>query len=145
EPVYLVTAGELAAAVGAVDLQEFGEDPLRRNLENLDWVAQKANAHNAVITAVACGGPVVPVRMATVYLGDARVHHMLDQRYHDLRTTLGRLTGKSEMGVKVLADPKQLMTPVADQPEAEKLSGTAYLMRRKRALASREQAYQVAA
>jgi hypothetical protein len=144
EPVHLVTAGQLAAVVGAVSLAEFGQEALRRNLEDLDWVAAKARAHDAVITAVAETGSVLPVRMATVYLSDARVRELLESRQHDFAATLGRLAGRVEVGVKVYADPSR-MSPVPDRDDAQPRSGTAYLMRRRRALASREEAHQAAA
>lgn len=145
EPVRVVAAGGLAAVVGTVGLDEFGRDALRRNLEDLDWVAQKARAHDAVITTVARFGPVIPVRMATVYLDDGRVRHLLENRREDFETTLSRLSGRAEVGVKVYADPKRLLTPDRGQDEAGTPTGTAYLMRRRRELASREEAYQAAA
>jgi hypothetical protein len=49
------------------------------------------------------------------------------------------------MGVKVYADPNRLLTSDEGQVSAGKRAGTAYLMRRRRELASREEAYQVAA
>jgi hypothetical protein len=145
EPVRVVTADELAAVVGAVGLDEFGRDALRRNLEDLDWVAQKARAHDAVITAVARFGPVIPVRMATVYLDDGRVRTLLKNRREDFETTLCRLSGRDELGVKVFADATALRIQNGQEDGDGPLTGTAYLMRRKRELASREEAYRAAA
>jgi len=51
EPIRVVATDDLAAVVGAVGLDEFGHDALHRNLEDLDWVANTARAHDAVITA----------------------------------------------------------------------------------------------
>ena len=93
EPVRVVAADGLAAVVGVVPLDEFGHDALHRHLEDLDWVAQKARAHDAVITAIARFGPVIPVRMATVYLDDGRVGKLLENRREDFETTLCRLSG----------------------------------------------------
>ena len=145
EPVHVVSADELAAVVGTVDLDEFGKEALSRNLEDLDWVAQKARAHDAVISAVARSGSVVPVRMATVYRDESRVREMLIHRRLDFEATLHRLSGRLEVGVKVYADPKRLVTTADNHVDNEKPSGTAYLMRRRQALVSRDEAYQVAA
>ncbi len=145
ELVQVVSADQLAAVVGSVDLAEFGKEALSRNLEDLDWVAQKARAHDAVISAVARTGAVIPVRMATVYLSEDGVREMLQQRRLDLEATLGRLCGRLEVGVKVYADPKRQHTPTGGKEGSEKISGTAYLMRRRQALVSREEAYQAAA
>jgi len=145
EPVHLVASDELAAVVGVVDLDEYGQDALRRNLEDLDWVAQKARAHDAVITAVARSGSVIPVRMATVYLDDGHVRTLLENRRDDFEATLSRLCGRAELGVKVYADPKQLLTADSEQDDGGMRTGTAYLMRRRQQLASHEEAYRAAA
>ncbi|OBF39625.1 gas vesicle protein GvpFL [Mycobacterium sp. ACS1612] len=145
ERVHRVVAAGLAAVVGAVSLDEFGEEALRRNLEDLDWVAQKARAHDAVITAVAEIAAVIPVRMATVYLDDDRVRELLADRHAAFEQTLSRLTGRAEVGVKIYADPKQLLAQNAGQQHNGTRTGTAYLMRRRRELASREEVCQAAA
>jgi Gas vesicle synthesis protein GvpL/GvpF len=145
EPVRVVASDDLAAVVGTVRLDEFGQDALRRNLEDLDWVAGKARAHDAVITAVAQSGSVIPVRMATVYLDDRHVRTLLENRCHDFEATLSRLCGRAELGVKVYADPKRLLTPDKEQDHDGTRTGTAYLMRRKQELASHEEAYRAAA
>src|SRR5205085_11287974 len=43
--VSLVVSGELAAISGVVSLAEFGEDPLRENLNDRTWLEAKARAH----------------------------------------------------------------------------------------------------
>jgi hypothetical protein len=145
EPVRMVVCDELAAVVGTVSLDEFGRDALRRNLEDLDWVAQKARAHDAVISAVSQSGAVIPVRMATVYLDDGRVRELLESRRQDFGATLSRLCGRAEVGVKVYADPARLLTPDAAHDDCGRPTGTAYLMRRRRQLAAHEEAYRAAA
>jgi hypothetical protein len=145
EPVRVVAAGDLAAVVGTVGLDEYGDVALRRNLEDLDWLAAKARAHDAVISAVARSGPTVPVRMATLYLDDGRVEQQLVSRHDAFDSALRRLSGREELGVKAYADPNGL-TAEADGPsEAAGGSGTAYLLRRRRQLSSQEEAYRVAA
>jgi Gas vesicle synthesis protein GvpL/GvpF len=51
EPVRVVSAGDLAAVVGTVGLDEFGDAALRRNLEDLDSLSAKARAHDTVVSA----------------------------------------------------------------------------------------------
>jgi hypothetical protein len=147
EKIRLVAGDGLAAIVGTVPLREFGEEPLRRHLEDLDWLATKARAHDAVISAVARSAAVVPVTMATVYLDDERVRAVLAARHREFLAALDRVTGRDELGVKAYADPSTLES--RDQPfqqkSGERRSGTAYLMKRKRELSSRERAYRVAA
>ena len=147
EQIRLVATAGLAAVVGTVPLSEFGEEPLRRQLEDLDWLAAKARAHDAVISVIARSGAVVPVTMATVYLDDERVKTLLAARRAEFLAALARVTGRDELGVKAYADPSMLVArPEPSQPRGgESRSGTAYLMKRKRELSSQESAYRLAA
>ena len=142
-----MTTADLTAAVGTVGLDEFGEEGLRRNLEDLDWLAATARAHDAVIAAIARFGPVVPMRMATVYLDDQRVSQLLETRRDDFVTALRHVTGRAELGVKAYADPDVLagQDKSAEQASGTKMSGTAYLMRRRQALTANDDAFRIAA
>lgn len=146
EPVRAVVADDLAAAVGTVGVGEFGDEALRRNLEDLDWLAAKARAHDAVISGIARLGPVIPVRMATLYVDDERVSQLLTSRHDTFDTVLDRLSGREEFGVKAYADPKGLAEDQEpNETTAGPKSGTAYLLRRRQQLSSQEEAHRVAA
>ncbi|MGW4502371.1 GvpL/GvpF family gas vesicle protein [Micromonospora sp. NPDC004336] len=54
-PVRAVRAAGLAAVVSAAPLSEYGEDALRRNLEELAWLERAARAHHVVRTPVRVG------------------------------------------------------------------------------------------
>jgi hypothetical protein len=138
-----VRAAGLTAVIADVDQGGFGEAALRRNLEDLDWVEQTARAHHAVIQAMAEHGPVVPMRLATVYSCDEGVIEMLRQRADDFRVALLRLRGRSEWGVKACAtapaDPGPRDRDPATGPAGP---GAAYLQRRRAQLTSRTKARQ---
>lgn len=135
----------LTAVVSPVDLAEFGGEALRRNLEDLDWLAATARAHDAVVTAVAgAANAAVPLRLATVCLGEDRVRALLAERRADFTAALELLTGRTEWGVKAYADPDALAAP-DESTGSGAGSGTAYLLRRKAALAARETAQREAA
>jgi hypothetical protein len=93
----------LTVLVSDVSLAEFGEAALRANLENLDWVDEVAREHHYVIDAAARLFPLLPVRLATVYSGDAAVLAALTSRSGQLRDTLRRVGGRVEWGVKAYA------------------------------------------
>jgi hypothetical protein len=145
EPVRAVEAAGLTAVAGDVPLAEFGEAPLRRNLEDLAWLEATARAHHTVIEAVAQQGPVVPMRLATVYRDNASVAAALAARGDDFRAALRRITARTEWGVKAYAsrpaDRESGPAPVpqagADQAAAEAGTGAAYLQRRRRELSAR--------
>ena len=144
--VRAVRAAGLTAVVGDVGEDEFGEAALRRNLEDLDWLERTARAHHAVIGALAGPGPVVPMRLATVYSGDDPVADTLRRRAGDLREALSRLRGRSEWGVKAhAAAPADPGTERHGRPDDATGPGAAYLRRRRAQLSSRANARQTAA
>jgi hypothetical protein len=147
EPVRAVLGGDLAAAVGTVKLDEFRGTGLHRNFNDADWFAAKARAHNAVVSAVRRGGPVIPVRPATIYRDDLRVCQLLFNEHQDIDMALRRVSGRDELGVKAYADPKSLAIQgdLIQSHSTESVSGAAYLLRRRRQLASRQEGYRLAA
>jgi hypothetical protein len=148
--VRAVRAAGLAAVVEDVGEDEFGEAALRRNLEDLEWLERTARAHHEVIEAIAGRGPVVPMRLATVYSGDDSVADTLRQRAGDLGGALARISERSEWGVKAYAalpaDTRAAET--GPEPNAQAnvpgKPGTAYLQRRRAQLTSRTDARQAA-
>ncbi|GEL17588.1 GvpL/GvpF family gas vesicle protein [Pseudonocardia asaccharolytica] len=135
--VRAVGSGALAAVASSVDAGEFGEDALRHNLEDLGWLADTARAHHAVVDTVARHHPIAPVRLATVYLDDANVRALLDERAAAFTAALERVRGRTEWGVKAFAAPQAAEEPQAAEPQppapSEAGPGTAYLMRRRAA------------
>jgi hypothetical protein len=54
----------LVAVVSDVRAKDFEEAPLRERLENLEWLAETARAHESVVRAVSAVTGVVPLRLA---------------------------------------------------------------------------------
>ncbi|MFI7603737.1 GvpL/GvpF family gas vesicle protein [Micromonospora sp. NPDC049366] len=136
EPVRPVRAAGLVAVVSRVPLAEYGEEALRRNLEDLAWLEWAARAHHRVVDALGRAGAVVPARLATVHHDDRRVVDSLTERRADLAGLLDRLTGRGEWGVKGYVVPGAV--PRAEEPTASGGPGAAYLRRRRAQLTARE-------
>ncbi len=105
-------------------LAEFGEAALRENLENLDWLDEVARAHHYVIDAAARLFPLLPVRLATVYSGDAAVSAALAEHNGQLLDVLRRVGGRVEWGVKAYPAQEPEAAPESGKPESDK-GGTA--------------------
>lgn len=137
----------LVAVVSPVDLAEYGEQALRRNLEDLAWLERVAREHHRVAGALARFGPVVPARLATVHRDESGLRAELAQRSADLVAALDRVDGRSEWGVKAYAVTAAPATDVAD-PGASTMAtagaGRAYLQRRREQLAASESAERAA-
>jgi hypothetical protein len=145
EPVRIVEAAGLMALVGSVGVGEFGEDALRRNLENLTWLEAIARAHDAVVDIVAHFGPTVPLRLATVYRDDDSVRASLMAHRGDFDTALRRVTGRTEWGVKGYADPDLIAKQSVEKQAGHVGEGTAYLLRRRAELSAQQAAESKAA
>lgn len=131
----ILALGELQAVVCDVDLDEFGEEPLRRNLEDLSWVEEMARAHHAAVNAVAAIGTTVPMRFATIYESDERVAEQLASLRGDLVVALDRVEGCAEWSVKVYAVEHAPEGTSEQSPQ----SGSAYLMGKREAVRRRRE------
>jgi len=123
----------LSAVVCDVDLEEFGEEPLTRNLEDLAWVERVARTHNEVVWMVAAVSTCAPLRLVTVCADDDSVRAKVDSLRSDLEDVLDRIEGRQEWSVKVLVPQR----PVAESPRATPAASGADYLRRKREASDR--------
>ncbi|WP_066366687.1 GvpL/GvpF family gas vesicle protein [Herbidospora mongoliensis] len=141
--VRTIPCAGLVAYVSTVPLDEFGAEPLRRSMENLEWLGETAGAHHNVVEEVAEERPTAPVRLVTVYRGDESVRKLLRERHDDFLDVLAQIAGRREWGVKAYIDlaaaDSGAAAPSAGGP------GTAYLKKRQAGLRSREEAWRSAA
>jgi gas vesicle protein GvpL/GvpF len=146
EPVRAVVGGDLAAIVGTVRLEDFRGAGLRRNLADAAAFAPKARAHNAIVGAFRRGGPVIPVRLGTIYRDDRRVCQLLLNEHEDMVTALRRVSGREELGVKAYTDPKSLAIQgdLIGSASPDSLARVPYLLRRRRQLAAQDEGYRLA-
>jgi Gas vesicle synthesis protein GvpL/GvpF len=152
-PVERVDAGDLTALVSRVPLSEFGEEPLRRNLNDLDWLERVARGHEAVLERTLHGATIVPLRLCTIFGNEQGVRRMLDEQRLAFTAALEVLRGHQEWGVKLLADREALEAAArARSPEADALAdeldtqsaGGAYMLRRRLERQVREAADELA-
>jgi hypothetical protein len=123
----VVSEHGLAAIVGRVDLAEFGQEALRRNLENRAWLEQAVASHDDVLSRVVGAASLVPFRFGTVFHDEAGVREMLREREAELRRALDRLRGHVELGVKVF------LVDTAQGEETKPATGREYLLQKQRA------------
>lgn len=132
-PVRALRNGELICAVSDVDLDEFGEDALRRNLEDLGWLERIAREHDAVVRALAAQAATVPLRMATICRDDDSALDRLHGMRGGAEAVLAVLDGREEWGVKLYASERTPEPAAVSRPA----SGTDYLKQRQQELAAR--------
>lgn len=140
-PVRVVRAEGFGALVADVPADQYGEEGMKAQLDDLLGLERTARAHHAVVAAAFGTGTVLPMRLATVYLNDSRVAAMMAARAGEFDSLLSRLDGKLEWGVKVYADPRQARRTESEAPAAASGPGRAYLQQRRAQRDDRRLAY----
>jgi gas vesicle protein GvpL/GvpF len=150
-PVERIEADGLAVLVSRVPLAEFGEDALRRNLNDLDWLERVARDHENVLERTLAEGTIVPLRICTIFADDEGAARMLTERRSALDTALDVLDGREEWGVKLTVDRAALEAAARerapedlDQQLEGQSAGGAYMLRRRQERQLREAADRLA-
>jgi hypothetical protein len=125
--------GDLALLCARVPLAEFGEEPLKRNLNDLEWLERVARAHEAVIESAMERGTVIPMRLATIFATEEAARAMLAERRTELRSALAALDGRVEFSVKLLVDREKVEATLREPAAGEHEPGTgaAYMLLRR--------------
>ncbi|MGH3506827.1 MAG: GvpL/GvpF family gas vesicle protein [Nocardioidaceae bacterium] len=133
-PLRIVTHRGLDAVVSEVGLDEFGDDALRRNLEDLQWLERVARSHDAVTRGVSSAAASAPLRLATICLSTERVQALLDEWHDALVSALDRVQGRDEWSVKLLVTRgANHGSTVSSGAGTDERPGAAYLQRRRTA------------
>jgi hypothetical protein len=130
-PLSVVDHRGVQAVVCPVDLAEFGEEPLRRHLEDLAWLEEVARGHDEVVRAVAALATTAPMRLVTICSDDDSVRSRIDALYAPLVAALDRIEGRSEWSVKAYAKRAEVAEEAPAAPAAGGTSGAAYLQRKR--------------
>ena len=150
-PVERIESDGLSVLVSRVPLAEFGEDALRRNLNDLDWLERVARDHETVLEKALAGATIVPLRICTIFTDDEGAAHMLSERRSALETALEVLEGREEWGVKLTVDRAALEAAARDRAPDDldeelegRSAGGAYMLRRRQERQLREAADRLA-
>ena len=128
DPVRLVEAGGGWWLVCSdVPLARYGEAALAAGLKDLDWVSARALAHEAVVEHFTRAGPLVPMKLFTLFTTEARALAHVKKRLKQLERIRARIQGCAEWGLRVRVDPTKLRAKAA---KAEVLSGADFLKRK---------------
>ncbi|MFH8337346.1 GvpL/GvpF family gas vesicle protein [Streptomyces sp. AM6-12] len=130
-PPALLSHRGLVAVVSTVPEADFCEEGLKAHLEDLDWLAATARAHQGVIDALTTVTTPLPLRLATVFRDDSGVRSMMEAREADFLGALDRLDGRVEWGVKVFTEPPPAEPAAPAGASGKPMSGRDYLRRRR--------------
>jgi len=144
-PLRTLRAGNLQAVVSDVSLDDFGPSVLEQQLKDLQWVEEKVRGHDAVVKALSAAGTVIPCRFCTILLGKDEVLAALSRHHDAIARTLDSLDGKTEWGVKLMADTRAPASAAPEEPKDTGDAGRAYLMQKKRQTRGRDDVVRAAA
>jgi Gas vesicle synthesis protein GvpL/GvpF len=132
----LLPAGDDLWLVAAdAPLARYGSAPVERGLRDLEWVALRGAAHARVVEHFARRLTTLPMRLFTLFNGDARaVAHVRGNEVR-VRRVLARVDGCEEWGVRVRLDPALARRRARRTPlpaAADGRAGTRFLLAKKR-------------
>lgn len=133
-PVRLVANDDVAAVVSSVDESLFDPETLEARVDDLNWIATLAQAHDEVVSAAAAQTTTLPLRLGTTCADDASVRSLLDDLASQAVDCLARLDGRAEWGVQLFAATR----PPGRRDGAAHESGTDFLRRRRAELEQAE-------
>jgi hypothetical protein len=116
--------------VNTVPESGYGEASLERGLQDLEWVAPRALAHETVVEHFLSLPAVLPMQLFTIFKGDQRaVEHVVRDRRR-IASIMKRITGKVEWGLRLSLNPQ---APPAAGPRgrSQPRSGADYLARKR--------------
>lgn len=115
---YFVHHSNLYAVAGKVEESEFGEEGLRKNMADLEWVKSNATLHERIIEHVMRNTCVIPFKFGTLFNTEDSLKAMLEEYGDEFKAILGRLENKEEWGVNIYCDAEKLKTfSISDEPE----------------------------
>lgn len=106
--VSTIAAGDLYALATSVGADDYAPDRVEALTADVDWVSQRAMAHDRVLTWASDRGPVIPLPMWTLFRDAKKVKGMLEKRAGELRATFARLGDGKEFIVRVYVQPAVL-------------------------------------
>jgi 3-isopropylmalate dehydratase small subunit len=134
--------GDFYAIVKFVSEEEFSEENLKQNLNNIQWLETNAREHVAVITLLMEGhNAVIPFNFGTIFQSEESLNKFLTDYSESLTENFQHIGGKQEWAVKIYCDRKALSEKIDElSEEAAALEtqimasgpGKAFLLRRKK-------------
>jgi hypothetical protein len=112
--VNLVASGDVAALATAVSADDYSPARVESLTADVEWVSERATAHDRVLTWASDAGPVIPFPMWTLFRDAKAVGSMLAKRMNELHRTFERIRDGREFIVRVYVQPGLLKSHLAE-------------------------------
>jgi hypothetical protein len=117
-------------AVADAPLSLYSESALNERLRDLDWVTKAAVAHEKVVEAFLAAPALLPMKLFTIFMSDARALEHLVLNRSEIDQTIRRVTNHEEWGLRVTLDRKRA-DPAPAKHARRGGSGSGYLASKK--------------
>ena len=102
-PVCFQICDDLVAVVSEVPKSDFSQEALKAKLQEPPWAQARVLDHHRVLMALS-EVPLLPFKFCTVFADARSLRQALRRHATNLDTTLGKVAGAWEWGVKVFVD-----------------------------------------
>jgi hypothetical protein len=124
-------------AVSTVPQRAYAEDVLDREMPRLEWIGERALAHEAVVEHFLRADAVLPMQLFTLFMTDERAVDHVTRDRRRIERILSKIAGQVEWGLRLTLDADQQAPP----KRARAASGADYLVQKRDVReASRERA-----
>jgi len=139
--LYSICHNGLYAVASKVQQLEFGEEGLKKNMADFEWVKAKASTHEKIIERVMTDTDVIPFKFGTLFSTDDSLKVMLEQYGQEFKAILRKLANKQEWGLKIFCNPEKLKASfLSNQEKIPKIEdeiktssvGRAYFLKKKK-------------
>jgi hypothetical protein len=138
--VNLISNGGVSALATSVSADDYSPERVESLTADVDWVSQRATAHDRVLTWASDNAPVIPFPMWTLFRDSKAVNAMLSKRLAELQRTFERIGAGREFIVRVYVQTGVLKDHIGGQASeigaleaeaARATPGQKYLLQRK--------------
>jgi hypothetical protein len=119
----LEVADGVWAIVETVPQADYKEAALAEGLRNLDWVGERALAHERVIERFLSAAALLPMQLFTLFKSDDRVAEFIAADRRRIDGVLRRVEGKVEWGLRLTWDEKAARDKVEKKHHATRSKG----------------------
>jgi len=106
--VSTIARDDVAALATSVSAEDYSPDKVEKLTADVDWVSERAMAHDRVLTWASDNTSVIPFPMWTLFRDAKAVKAMLGKRMRELQNTFARIAEGREFIVRVYVQPAVL-------------------------------------
>lgn len=120
-----------SAVVADAPLALYDAAAIDARLRDLDWVSERAGEHDAVLEHAMELGTLIPLKLFTLFSNEERALAHVKKSKRSLDRVALRIAGCEEWSLRIMLDEKRARARAEAPVPKKKVSGTAFLERKK--------------